>query len=115
MYNLRNRSFLKELDFSRDELLHLLSLSEKPRYSIASNMRPSTRAVSLTDSLWPMCDPLGPMKVTWAPWSNAATSNAHRVRVESFSKISAISLPTSFRSSRPSFLAALSSAARSMR
>ena len=28
MYNLRNRSFLKELDFSRDELLHLLSLSE---------------------------------------------------------------------------------------
>ena len=25
--NLRNRSFLKELDFSRDELLHLLSLS----------------------------------------------------------------------------------------
>ena len=27
MYNLRNRSFLKELDFSRDELLHLLSLS----------------------------------------------------------------------------------------
>jgi ornithine carbamoyltransferase len=28
MYNLRNRSFLKELDFSRDELLHLLELSE---------------------------------------------------------------------------------------
>ncbi len=28
MYNLRNRSFLKELDFSRDELLHLLALSE---------------------------------------------------------------------------------------
>jgi ornithine carbamoyltransferase len=27
MYNLRNRSFLKELDFSRDELLHLLTLS----------------------------------------------------------------------------------------
>ena len=27
MYNLRNRSFLKELDFSRDELLHLLALS----------------------------------------------------------------------------------------
>ena len=24
MYNLRNRSFLKEIDFSRDELLHLL-------------------------------------------------------------------------------------------
>ena len=27
MYNLRNRSFLKEIDFSRDELLHLLALS----------------------------------------------------------------------------------------
>jgi len=28
MYNLRNRSFLKEVDFSRDELLYLLRLSE---------------------------------------------------------------------------------------
>jgi ornithine carbamoyltransferase len=28
MYNLRNRSFLKEVDFSRDELLHLLALSQ---------------------------------------------------------------------------------------
>ena len=28
MYNLRNRSFVKELDFSRDELLHLLRLSQ---------------------------------------------------------------------------------------
>jgi ornithine carbamoyltransferase len=28
MYNLRNRSFLKEIDFSRDELLHVLSLSQ---------------------------------------------------------------------------------------
>jgi len=28
MYNLRNRSFLKEVDFSRDELLHLLRLSQ---------------------------------------------------------------------------------------
>ena len=27
MYNLRNRHFLKEIDFSRDELLHLLSLA----------------------------------------------------------------------------------------
>ena len=54
------------------------------------------------------------MKVTCAPWSKAATSNAQRVRVESFSKISAISLPTSFCSSRPSRLAAFSSAARSM-
>ena len=78
-------------------------------------MRPSTRAVSLTVSLWPMCEPLGPMNVTCAPWSYAATSNAQRVRVESFSKISAISRPTSFCSSRPSRLAALSSAERSIR
>jgi ornithine carbamoyltransferase len=28
MYNLRNRSFLKEVDFSRDELLHLLTLAQ---------------------------------------------------------------------------------------
>jgi ornithine carbamoyltransferase len=28
MYNLRNRSFLKEVDFSRDELAHLLALSQ---------------------------------------------------------------------------------------
>jgi ornithine carbamoyltransferase len=28
MYNLRNRSFLKEIDFSRDELLHVLALSQ---------------------------------------------------------------------------------------
>ena len=28
MYNLRNRSFLKEVDFSRDELLHLLRLAD---------------------------------------------------------------------------------------
>lgn len=28
MYNLRNRSFLKEIDFSREELLHLLRLSQ---------------------------------------------------------------------------------------
>jgi len=28
MFNLRNRSFLKEIDFSRDELLHLLRLSQ---------------------------------------------------------------------------------------
>ena len=40
-----------------------------PRYSIASYMRPSTRAVSFTVSLWPMCEPPGPMKVTCAPWS----------------------------------------------
>src|SRR4051794_10699672 len=80
---------------------------------MASYMRPSTRAVSLTVSLWPMCEPVGPMNVTCAPWSYAATSNAQRVRVESFSKISTISLPASFCSSRPSFFAAFNSAARS--
>ena len=32
-----------------------------PRYSIPSNMRPSTRAVSLTDSLWPSWVSPGPM------------------------------------------------------
>ena len=71
--------------------------------------------MSFTVSLWPMCEPDGPMNVTCAPWSKAATSNAQRVRVESFSKISAISLPTSFCSSRPSRFAAFSSAARSIR
>ena len=30
-----------------------------PRYSIASYIRPSTRAVSAIDSLWPICDPDG--------------------------------------------------------
>jgi len=30
----------------------------EPRYSIASNMRSSTRAVSATDSLWPICEPV---------------------------------------------------------
>ena len=32
---------------------------EKPRYSIASNIRPRTRAESFADSLWPMCEPEG--------------------------------------------------------
>jgi hypothetical protein len=62
-----------------------------------------------------MCEPEGPMKVTCAPWSYAATSKAHLVRVESFSKISAIALPTRACSSRPSRLAAFSSAERSRR
>ena len=30
-----------------------------PRYSMASYMRPSTRAVSAIDSLWPICEPDG--------------------------------------------------------
>ena len=40
------------------ELLDRLP-GEEPRYSIASYMRPSTRAVSLNDSLWPICEPAG--------------------------------------------------------
>ena len=31
----------------------------EPRYSIPSYIRPSTRAVSAIDSLWPICEPLG--------------------------------------------------------
>ena len=32
---------------------------ESPRYSMPSNMRPRTRAVSATDSLWPIWEPEG--------------------------------------------------------
>ena len=35
------------------------SVWSKPRYSMPSYSRPSTRAVSLTDSLWPICDDAG--------------------------------------------------------
>ncbi|KWV85362.1 hypothetical protein PFLmoz3_04916 [Pseudomonas fluorescens] len=31
----------------------------KPRYSMASNIRPNTRAVSFMLSLWPICDDTG--------------------------------------------------------
>ena len=31
----------------------------KPRYSMASYMRPSTRAVSFMVSLWPICEEVG--------------------------------------------------------
>ena len=44
----------------------------------------------------------------WAPWSYAATSNAERVRVEVFSKISAISLPARPLVSVPAYFAVLS-------
>ena len=80
-----------------------------------SNIRPSTRAVSLTDSLCPICEPDGSRYVVEAPWSAAATSKAQRVRVEVFSKISAMFLPRSRCTSVPAFLAAFSSAARSTR
>src|SRR5215213_2381241 len=76
-------------------------------------MRPSTRAVSFIVSFWLVWEPVAPMYVTCAPWSYAATSNAERVRVESFSNRSAIVLPMRRRSSPPSRFAALSSAASS--
>ena len=49
---------------------------------MASYIRPSTRAVSATDSLWPSWEPAGSRYVTCAPWSKEATSKAERVRVE---------------------------------
>lgn len=49
--------------------------------------------MSRTDSLWPICEPDGSRYVVRAPWSAAATSNAQRVRVEVFSKMSAMFLP----------------------
>jgi hypothetical protein len=64
-----------------------------PRYSIPSKVRPKTRAGVLHRLLVPICDPEGSRYVTCAPWSCAATSKAVRVRVEVFSKISAMFLP----------------------
>ena len=84
-----------------------------PRYSIPSKNRPSTRAVSATDSLWPIWLDAGSRTVTWAPWWYAATSNAQRVRVEVFSKTSAIVRPTSRCTSRPSARSVLSVRVRS--
>ena len=44
MYNLRNRSFLKEIDFTRDELLHLLALSQALKTAkYAGNEVPAAR------------------------------------------------------------------------
>ena len=57
--------------------------------------------MSLADSLVPMCEPAGSMYVVAAPWSAAATSKAQRVRVEDFSKISAMFFPRSRRTSEP--------------
>ena len=34
-------------------------LCAEPRYSIPSYIRPSTRAVSASDSLWPIWEPVG--------------------------------------------------------
>ncbi len=71
--------------------------------------------MSFTASCWPICEPDGSRYVVDAPWSAAATSNAQRVRVEVFSKISAMFLPRRCCVSAPAFLAALSSAASSIR
>ena len=65
----------------------------KPRYSMASYIRPRTRAVSFTDSFLPMCEPrraeVGDVRALVV----AATSKAQRVRVESFSKMRAMFFP----------------------
>ena len=53
--------------------------------------------------------------MTRAPWSKAATSKAQRVRVEVFSKISAMFFRLSCGCSEPAYFATLSSAARSSR
>ena len=75
-----------------------------------SNMRPSTRAVSAMVSAWPMWEPSGPSRRCVRP-DLAATSNAHSVRVDAFSKISAKFLPASPWARQPSCLARLSQAA----
>ena len=79
-----------------------------PSYS-----RPSTRAVSAMDSFLPICEPAGSRYVACMPRSYAATSKLQRVRVEVFSKISAMFLPRSTSWAMPDFFFALSSAARS--
>ena len=86
-----------------------------PRYSIPSNMRPSTRAVSGMLSFLPICEPDGSRKVTCIPRSCAATSKEHRVRVLVFSKISAIFFPIRLSCRIPCFFLLLRSAARSIR
>ena len=82
---------------------------------MASYIRPSTRAVSATDSLCPSWDPDGSRYVTWAPWSKEATSKADRVRVEVFSKMRAISLPSSRLASLPAYFAVFSASDRASR
>ena len=86
--NLKNRNFLKLLDYSPEEITYLLELAADLKRTkkegrevqkmmgknIAlifekSYIRPKTRAVSFIDSLFPICDPEGPRYVTWAPWS----------------------------------------------
>ena len=76
-----------------------------------SNIWDSTRAVSAMDSFLPIWLAAGSRKVTPIPRSWAATSKLQRVRVEVFSKISAMFLPRSPSWGTPAFFFAFSSAA----
>ena len=80
---------------------------------MASYMEPRTRAVSFKDSFLFIWDPVGPRYVVCAPWSAAPTSKAHRVLVESFSKMSTKFLPSIVLISVPAFLSAFNLAAKS--
>ena len=86
---------------------------EAPRYSMPSKSRDSTRAVSAGDSLWPNWLELPSIWVTWAPCWCAATSKAHLVRVDVFSKIRAMFIPDRRCTSAPSRRARFSSAVSS--
>ena len=60
--DLRGRSLLKLEDFTPAEIGYLVALAaELKAAKAAGTERPRTRAVSLTVSLCPKCDPLGPM------------------------------------------------------
>ena len=85
----------------------------KPRYSMPSNIRESTRAVSAMDSFLPICEPEGSRYTGCMPRSAAATSKEQRVRVLVFSKMSATLLPSQSLCGMPAFFLAFSSAARS--
>ena len=78
-----------------------------------SNIRPSTRAVSAMLSFLPICEPFGSRYTACIPKSAAATSNAHRVRVLVFSKISATFFPAHSACGTPAFFRAFNSAAKS--
>ena len=86
-----------------------------PRYSIPSNILPSTRAVSAMLSFLPICEPLGSRYVTCIPRSCAATSKEQRVLVLVFSKISAMFLPVRSSCLMPFFFFSFSSCERSIR
>ena len=79
------------------------SLCLKPRYSIPSNMRPITLAVSSTDSFLPNWVLSVPMNSGYAPKSLQATTKEDRVRVEVFSKSRATLLPSRYLCGTPVF------------